>query len=274
MSSVKPGLSNSRNSMNILYLGDIVGEPGMRAIEGWLPEFKQARNVDVVVAQLENLTDGKGIAPTDFERMRAAGVDIGTGGNWSLHNPAAHPLLDDAAVALVRPANYPAGTPGLPYKYHDGILVISLMGQIVGRDANVPMDNPLQVVDTILAQEADTPKRATVVNLHGDFSSEKFVIGHYLDGRASIAVGDHWHVPTNDAEVLPGGTAHQTDVGMCGSLDSCIGVRFDIIEQRWLTGKPSRNELETIGRLQINGLLTEVDELGRATRTETIRQII
>jgi len=260
--------------MNILYLGDIMGELGMQAVERWLPGIIADHHVDVVLAQLENLSDGKGIRPADFERMRRAGVHFGTGGNWSLHLPEAELLLSDPNTPLIRPANYPEGTPGLPYKYlkseQGDILVVSLMGQIVGRDADRPVDNPLQVIDQILETEANHPKVATVINLHGDFSSEKLVIGHYLAGRATIVVGDHWHVPTADTQIFAGGTAHQTDVGMCGSLDSCIGVKFNVIEQRWRHNIMSRNELETTGRLQLNGLLATIED-GKATAIERIR---
>ncbi len=119
------------------------------------------------------------------------------------------------------------------------------------------------------------PKAATVVNFHGDFSSEKFVIGRYLDGRASLVVGDHWHVPTADAMVLPAGTAHISDVGMCGTLDSCLGVKLEVIMNRWKTGQASRNQLEDSGRLQLCAVLATVDETtGKATAIEQIRKVI
>lgn len=264
--------------MNILYLGDIMGEPGIKLIERELPKLRNELQAGVVIAQVENVTDGKGISLADFWRLRKAGVDFGTGGNWTLHLEESNQMLNDPAQPIVRPANYPEGTPGLGYKYLETpkgkILVISLLGQIVGRDADKPTDNPLVVVDSILEKEKDIPKVATVVNLHGDFSSEKFVIGRYLDGRASLVVGDHWHVPTNDAMVLPGGTAHLTDVGMCGTLDSCLGVKLEVIMERWRSSHPSRNVLETEGRLQLNGALATVDPTtGKAATIEQIRKI-
>lgn len=264
--------------MNILYVGDIMGEPGLKLIEKILPGLRNQRDVGLVIAQAENVTEGKGISLSDFKRLKQAGVDFCTGGNWSLHLDEINQALNDPAQPIVRPANYPEGTPGLGYKYIDtatgSVLVVSLLGQIVGRDAAKPIDNPLQIVDAILETEKDTPKVATVINFHGDFSSEKFVIGRYLDGRASLVVGDHWHVPTADAMVLPGGTAHITDVGMCGTLDSCLGVKFDVIMERWKTGTPSRNQLETEGRLQFNAVLAHVDELTGLSRSiEQIRNI-
>jgi len=265
--------------MNILYLGDIMGEPGMRVIQKLLPEIRQQYAVDFVIAQAENTTDGKGISVADFGRLRKLGVDACTGGNWSLHLDEIIPAMTDPAQPIVRPANYPDGTPGLGYKYVDTpkgkVLFVSLLGQIVGRDAARPVDNPLDVIDSILESQKDVPKAATVVNFHGDFSSEKFVIGRYLDGRASLVVGDHWHVPTADAMVLPAGTAHISDVGMCGTLDSCLGVKLEVIMNRWKTGQASRNQLEDSGRLQLCAVLATVDETtGKATAIEQIRKVI
>jgi metallophosphoesterase (TIGR00282 family) len=264
--------------MNILYVGDIMGEPGLKLIENELPKLRNEHAVDVVIAQAENVTDGKGLSLGDFARLKKAGVDFCTGGNWSLHQEEIVQAMNDPAQPIIRPANYPEGTPGLGYKYlgtpNGKILVVSLLGQIVGRDAAKPVDNPLQIVDAILEKEKDVQKIATVVNFHGDFSSEKFVIGRYLDGRASLVVGDHWHIPTADAMVLQGGTAHITDVGMCGTLDSCLGVKFEVIIERWKSNHPSRNELETEGRLQFNAVLAKIDATnGLAQSVRHIRTV-
>lgn len=265
--------------MNILYVGDIMGEPGILVAERVLPTLRKEKQVDLVIAQGENVTAGRGIAPDDFQRLQAAGVDFLTGGNWTLHLETIIPMLTDPDEPIIRPANYPAGTPGLGYKYirtpQGSVLVISLLGHIVGKDADKPVDNPLHVIDHILEEERATAKVATIVNLHGDFSSEKRMIGYYLDGKVTAVVGDHWHVPTADAEVLPGGTAHQTDVGMCGSLDSSLGIKFDVTIKRWQTGSPSRNELELSGRMQFNALLIDVDEqTGLARDVEFIQKIL
>ncbi len=263
--------------MNVLYIGDIMGEPGIEVVSRVLPSLKSERHIDLVIAQAENVSDGKGITPEDFARLRQAGVDFCTGGNWSIHRPEIFPTLSDPNQPIIRPANYPADTPGLGHKYVQTsagkVLVISLLGQIVGRDANKNMDNPLQVVDKILAQEMHSDHVATIVNFHGDYSSEKRVIGYYLDGRVAMVVGDHWHVPTADAMVLPHGTAHITDVGMCGALDSSLGVKLDVIIRRWQTGQISRNELETTGRMQFNAVYVEVDHDGLATSIEHIQLI-
>jgi hypothetical protein len=150
-----------------------------------------------------------------------------------------------------------------------------LLGQIVGKHADLPLDNPLQVVDQILEAQKDVPKVATIVNFHGDFSSEKRIIGYYLDGRVTIVLGDHWHVQTADADVLPKGTAHITDVGMCGSLDSSLGVTFESLIPRWRDGHQTQNAMETEGRMQLNGLLVETnDQTGLALRATAIRRIV
>lgn len=267
--------------MNILYVGDVMGEPGLRVVERVLPGLRQEQGIDVVIAQAENLnlSDGRGVRVADFERLRRAGVDFCSGGNHTFRLKEIFPLLNDPKAPIIRPANYPAGTPGLGYKYIETpkgkVLVISLLGQIVGKDADKPVDNPLHVIDRILEAENRVTRAATIVNFHGDFSSEKRIIGYYLDGRVTAVVGDHWHVPTADADVLPKGTAHITDVGMCGSLDSSLGVKFDNLITRWRDGRVNRNELETTGRMQFNALLINTDErTGLATAARHMQHIL
>jgi metallophosphoesterase (TIGR00282 family) len=265
--------------MNVLYLGDVMAEPGLQLVQKLLPGLRAERKVDLVIAQSENLSDGKGIRREDFARLKKAGVDFCTGGNHSFFREEIFPQLNDPAQPIIRPANYPEGTPGLGFKYAQtakgDVLVISLLGKIVGKDADLPVDNPLQVVDAILESQKDVPHVATVLNFHGDFSSEKLIIGYYLDGRVSAVIGDHWHIATADAEVLPKGTAHITDVGMCGSLDSSLGVKFDSLITRWRDGKTNQNIIETEGRMQFNALLIDVDEqTGLARSAQQIRQVL
>lgn len=265
--------------MNILYIGDIMGEPGIDVVSRVLPQLKKDRDIDLVIAQSENVTNGKGLSKNDFLRLRGLGIDFCTGGNWSLHIDDITDYLNDPQQPVIRPANYPEDTPGRGWKYiatkAGPVLVISLLGKIVGKDADKPADNPLKVVDSILAQSADTDRAATIVNFHGDFSSEKKVIGFYLDSQVSAVIGDHWHIPTADAMVLPGGTAHMTDVGMCGSLYSSLGVKTNIIISRWRDGRVSKNELETEGTMQFNAALIVTDPETRLARSiEHIQQII
>jgi len=265
--------------MKILYLGDIMAEPGFLVVEKLLPGLKKELKIDLVIGQVENLSNGKGILLKDLRRIRKAGVDFCTGGNWSLHESEIFPFLNNVDEPIIRPANYPEDTEGLGYKYiktkSGNVLVISILGQIVGKDANKPVDNPLKVIDKILEAESSFSKVATVVNFHGDFSSEKLVFGYYLDGRVSAVIGDHWHVPTADAAILPEGTAHITDVGMCGTIQSSLGVKTDIIISRWRDNKVLKNEIETEGPLQLNALFFEVnDKTGLAKSTKLIRKII
>jgi metallophosphoesterase (TIGR00282 family) len=258
--------------MNILYVGDVMGAIGVETVEEVLPGFRKKKKIDLVIAQAENVSEGKGITLEDFKRLQKAGVDFCTGGNWSLFREDIIPAMSDSTQPIIRPANYPEGTPGLGWKYADNVLVVSLLGQIVGKDSERPVDNPLQVIDQILKSQEDVKKRATVVNLHGDYSSEKVVIGHYLDGRATLVVGDHWHVPTADARVLPGGTAHITDAGMCGALDASLGITFDSVIPRWRDGRQTRNILESKGCKQFNAVLVCSDKAGLADSIEQIQE--
>ncbi|MEK7059907.1 MAG: TIGR00282 family metallophosphoesterase [Patescibacteria group bacterium] len=264
--------------MNILYVGDVMGEVGLRIIEQVLPKLRQEKKIDLVIAQSENTSDGKGITLEDFQRLRKAGVDFCTGGNWSLHKKEIKQALNDPNQPIIRPANYPEGTEGLGYKYLETgqckVLVISLLGSIVGKDADKPVDNPLQAIDQILTDQKGIDRDATIVNFHGDYSSEKVVIGHYLDGRVTAVVGDHWHVPTADARVLPGGTAHITDVGMCGILDASLGVKYDSVIPRWRDGQQTRNVLESEGRRQFNAVLVNSNSQGLANSIEQIQKFL
>ena len=264
--------------MKILYVGDVMGELGLRTVERVLPALRKTHKIDLVLAQAENVTDGRGVSVADFERLQAVGVDFCTGGNWTLYLDEIFPALSDPDEPIIRPANYPVGTPGLGYKFVEtskgAVLVVSLLGQIVGRDAARTMDNPLHVIDRILKDTENERRIATIINFHGDFSSEKVVIGHYLDGRVTAVIGDHWHVPTADAQVLPKGTAHQTDVGMCGALDASLGVMLASVIPRWRDDHRTANVLETKGRQQFNALLiTSDDTTGRAEKVQAIRKI-
>jgi metallophosphoesterase (TIGR00282 family) len=263
--------------MRILYVGDVMGETGLQVVELVVPELRAEKQIDLVIAQAENVTDGRGITPADFALLKAVGVDFCTGGNWSLYQDDIVPALDDPLQPIIRPANYPERTPGLGYKYVSNaigkILIVSLLGRIVGKDADKPVDNPLKVIDQILESQQDTEKVGTIVNFHGDYSSEKVMIGHYLDGRVTAVIGDHWHVPTADARVLPNSTAHITDVGMCGALDASLGVKFNSVIPRWRDSVKRRNILETEGPKQFNAVLIESNDQGLANSIEQIQRV-
>lgn len=256
-----------------------MGGRGIESVRQILPKLKRNKQVDLVIAQSENVTNGKGLSVADFTALKEIGIDFFTGGNWSLFKPEIHSYLENPNQPVIRPANYPEGTAGRGWKYiktaKGDVLVISLLGHIVGKDADKPRDNPLKVIDSILKDNQGRARVATVVNFHGDYSSEKVVIGYYLDGQVTAVVGDHWHVPTADAMVLPKGTAHITDVGMCGSLHSSLGVKFESVIPRWRDGIVNKNELETEGPLQFNAVLINVDiQTGMAKSIESIQELI
>lgn len=264
--------------MNILYVGDVMGETGLQVLEQILPNLRRDKHIDLVIVQAENTTEGKGISLADFQRLRKSGVDFCTGGNWSLYRHEIIQALNDPAQPIIRPANYPQGTPGRGYKYistsKGAVLVISLLGHIVGKDSDKPIDNPLKVIDHILSDQKGVEKSAIIVNFHGDYSSEKVVVGHYLDGRVSGVIGDHWHVPTADARVLPSGTAHISDVGMCGALDASLGVTYQSVIPRWRDGQTTRNVLEASGPRQFNAVLISTNDQGLANSIEQIQRVL
>lgn len=254
-----------------------MGKSGRDTVDKVLPELKKELSIDFVVAQAENIDDnGKGPRSEDIEQMQKAGVDFFTGGNHSFSNPKTSKLYDDPDAPLVRPANV-VDQPGFGSKVVKSgktrVLVVSILGQTVGNQ-QVEATNPLYAMDSILMAH-NASHDVSIVNFHGDFSSEKRVFGYYLDGKVSMVVGDHWHVPTADSMIMPKGTAHITDVGMCGALHSSLGVKTDIIIKRWKNGVISRNEMEDSGPFQFNALFVEVDEKsGKSKKVEHIQRII
>lgn len=264
--------------MKILYIGDIMGAAGRRVVTRLLPDLKKELKADFVIAQAENIDDdGKGPSIEHLEEMQNIGVDFFTGGNHSLLGKGSEHVYENKTLPITRPANL-IGVAGDGYRVVDTpkgkILIASILGQTVG-NRQPELENPLVKIDEILNTLSMDGVVASVINFHGDFSSEKRVFGYYLDGRVSVVIGDHWHVPTADAMVLPGGTAHITDVGMCGSLHSSLGVKTSVIVERWKTGRSSRNEMEDTGTLQFNALLVDVDEdTGLAREVEHIQRVI
>jgi hypothetical protein len=212
--------------------------------------------------------------PADMACLQNAGVDFFSGGNHTPSRPQIHEILKDDNQPVIGPANM-LSCPGKGWKFVEAksgrVLVVSLLGSTVGRE--IEADNPLKTIDDILHQNVDEDRVATIVNFHGDYSSEKVIIGYYLDGRASMVIGDHWLVPSADADILPKGTAHLTDVGMCGVLDASLGVTFDSVVPRWRDGVQTKNQLETNGRRQFNALFVALNEKGLAIKCELIRKI-
>ena len=264
--------------MKILYVGDVMAAPGRKALSQVLPGLKKELGADFVIVQAENSDDeGKGPGPKEIAEMQKAGADFFTGGNHSLRGKHSADLYTDNSVPVLRPSNM-QNVPGKGWKIVDTtqgkILIASILGQTVGRQLP-DISNPLEEIDKILEETKGEKLAARIVNFHGDFSSEKRVFGYYLDGRVSAVIGDHWHIPTADAMVLPSGTGYITDVGMCGTLHSSLGVKTEIIAQRWKTNKPSRNIIEEKGPLQLNAVLVEVDlTTGLARGIEQIQRVV
>jgi hypothetical protein len=257
--------------MKILFVGDVFGQPGRDALLRWLPGFVAERAVDFVIANGENIANGAGITSKLALKLLSGGVDVITTGNHVYRQKEIYSFLN-VDERIVRPANYPAGSPGRGLTVRpapDGteVAVINLAGDLY---MNVGM-SPFRLVDR-LVEEAGELADVVIVDLHAEATSEKVAMGHHLDGRVTAVLGTHTHVQTSDARVLPGGTAYITDVGMTGPLESVIGVRTNIIVQRFLTALPAQFEVAE-GVVRLNAVLITA-ESGRATGIEAIEVLL
>ena len=257
--------------MNILFIGDIFGQPGRDALVDRLPTLIDERAVDFVIANGENVANGAGITSKLAARLLAGGVDVITTGNHVWRQREVFPFLD-TSDQIVRPANMAAACPGRGLTVraaHDGdpVAVIDLLGHLF-MDSGL---SPFRIVDA-LVDEAGAMAETIVVDIHGEATSEKVAMGHYLDGRVTAVLGTHTHVQTSDARVLPKGTAYITDVGMTGPLESVIGVRTDIIIQRFITEMPVHFEVGD-GTVRLNAVVIAATG-GRATAIEAIEEIL
>lgn len=261
--------------MKILFIGDIVARIGRRCVQQVLPDLIKQKAIDFVIAQSENLTTGNGLTIEAVNEMREAGVNFFTGGNHTWKKSEFNQYLDDKSVPVIRPANYPEGVPGRGYDIVDTdfgrILIVSLLGQIVGAAPQV--DNPLATIDRIMGETANEKLDVRILDFHGDYSSEKVGIGLYLDGKFSAVFGTHTHVPTADARILPGGTAVITDAGMVGPHNTVLGVKPEIILDRWKTQMPRKHEVGD-WPCEFDSVLVETDQKGHATSIEQIRKIV
>lgn len=262
----------------VLYLGDIMGRPGRDIVRAQLPALKQKYRPDITIAQAENVSHGKSMTPAHMRELQDAGVDFFTGGNHSIERPTLLPLLADPHAPVTAPINQPGVGEGWGAKVfktpRGNVLVVSVLGTTFP-NLSEPIGNPLRAIDAALQKATGQQYVATVVNFHGDYSSEKRVAGYYLDGRVSAVIGDHWHVPTADAMVLPGGTAHITDVGMCGTLLTSLGVSKEIIIQRWRDEVKNKNDIAEGGPYQLNAVLVEVDAAtGLAKNITPVNQVL
>ncbi len=225
--------------MKILFLGDVFGKPGRQAVQRLVPRRIARDRVDLVVANAENSASGIGVTPDGAEELLAAEVNLLTSGNHIWAKREILPYLDRPGCRLLRPANYPPGAPGRGHavvETPDGrkLGVLNLEGRVFMKALDDPFRAALEGIDALRAQGA----KAILVDMHCEATSEKNAMGWFLDGKVSAVLGTHTHVQTADARVLPGGTAFVTDVGMCGPWDSVIGVRKELVIDRFLSARP------------------------------------
>lgn len=244
--------------MKILFIGDIVAKAGRAAVKEVLPDIIKKEKIDLVIANIENLAHGKGATETTVEEIRKAGVDIMTSGNHIWFREEFIDVLNNDPRVL-RPANYPADTPGFGFTYvnvaHQKVLVINLMGR---QWMNEPTDEPYRAIDAILMDQVEKEKPdAILVDFHAEATSEKAAMGYFLDGRVTAVLGTHTHTPSADAQILPKGTAFVTDVGMTGALHSVLGVDPPIIIKRQKDPYPTRFDWVETGPSIFRSVLIE-----------------
>ena len=255
--------------MRIMLVGDVVGRAGRRAFRAITPRLRAERGIDVVIVNGENAAGGKGFTRKALDELYAGGADIVTSGNHVWDKKDVFDFVDHEPF-LVRPANYPAGTPGRGYCIFPFRAVNVAVMNLSGRSFMPALDCPFQKVDEILAEIGGLAD-VVVLDFHAETTSEKLAMGYYLDGRADIVVGTHTHVQTADERILPGGTAYITDLGMVGAQDSILGVRKDIVIQKFRTGMPVRFEMAE-GAAEYAAVIVDIDPSGG--RTAQIERIL
>jgi metallophosphoesterase (TIGR00282 family) len=258
--------------VNILFCGDVVGRPGREAVKKHVPALRRQFALDLVVVNAENAAAGRGLTERLCGEFYDAEVDVLTTGNHVWDQREIIPYIDRDPRVL-RPANFPKGTPGAGWRVHSvggqSALVINLMGRLF-MDA---LDDPFARLDDILEEyRLGEGVAAILVDFHAEASSEKMALGHFADGRVSAVFGTHCHVPTADAQILPGGSAYQTDAGMCGDYDSVIGMQKDPAVRRFVTKMPGERPQPAEGEGTLCGILLATDDLtGRAQAVEPVR---
>lgn len=255
--------------LTVLVVGDVFGEPGRAALLGLLPRLKREHEVDCTIVNVENAAAGFGVTPQIARSFLDGGVDVMTSGNhiWDRKEIVEYIVKENL---LLRPANYPAGTPGVgsvvvkagPHK----VAVLNVMGRVFLPTTDCPFRKADEEVARLRQETA-----IIVVDMHGEATSEKQAMGWYLDGRASAVLGTHSHVQTADERILPGGTAFITDLGMTGPVDSVIGVDRELAIQRFLSQMPNRFE-PAKGPAALHGAVVRIDpESGKALEIRRIR---
>jgi metallophosphoesterase (TIGR00282 family) len=258
--------------MRILFLGDVMGRTGRDAVVAALPGLRRDLKIDVAVVNAENASHGFGLAPDMAEAIFAAGADAITLGNHSWDRKEIIPYIAQQK-RLIRPMNYPPGTPGegaVDITLADGrrVLILQAMGRLF-MDA---MDCPFRATETILARARLGVTHAAILSdFHGEATSEKMAFAHAFDGAVSVVLGTHTHCPTADHQLLPGGTAYMSDVGMCGDFDSVIGMTKQPAIARFIKKMPGERLHPADGPATICGAFIETDATGRAIRIEPVR---
>lgn len=258
--------------MRILFFGDIVGKPGRKGISRILPELIARYEIELVGANVENAAGGFGITREVYQQLLEIGLDFMSSGNHIWDKKELAQALNEFD-RLVRPANYSEKAPGtgsiLLKTNQAPIAVLNLAGRVFME----PAENPFLVVDQIL-QEIPQEIKIILVDFHAEATSEKVAMGLYLDGRVSAVLGTHTHIQTADERILPKGTAYITDTGMCGPRDSVIGIRYDQVLEKFITGIPHRFEVAS-GPILINAVVLDLDpKTGKANSIERINRIL
>ncbi len=259
--------------MKVLFLGDVFGKPGRQAVQRLVPRLIAREGLDLVVANAENSASGIGVTPDSAEELLGAEVNLLTSGNHIWAKREIVPYLDRPGSKLIRPANYPPGTPGrgrAVVSTPDGrrLGVVNLEGRVFMRTLEDPFRTALAEVDALRAEGVT----CILVDMHCEATSEKNAMGWFLDGKVSAVVGTHTHVQTADARVLTNGTAFMTDVGMCGPWDSIIGVKKELVLERFLTVRPV--SFEPAKRdVWLQGAIVDIDDAtGRARSIARVQE--
>jgi 2',3'-cyclic-nucleotide 2'-phosphodiesterase len=256
--------------MRILLIGDIVGGAGVGIVTMVLPALRKRELLDLVIANAENAADGSGLSPAQYRKLIAAGVDCVTLGDHIYRRSEICGVLQSESN-IVKPANFPASAPGktwtvVPTADRTPVAVVSLLGRVFMR----PVDCPWTAIDRVLA-EIPAEAKVRVIDFHAEATSDKQLMGRYLDGRVTAVLGTHTHVTTADEQIFPGGTAFQCDVGMTGPHDSILGRRIDRVLETTVTFQPTHFEVAT-GDIRLSGTIIEADPTtGRAT---AIRRLV
>lgn len=252
------------NDITVLFVGDIVGEPSLAIVAEKLPELIKRHNAECVIVNGENVVNGKGIAEGEAKILFNAGAHVITTGNHIWEHWKARPLLASNPYVL-RPLNYPRENPGRGFttiSIGEGIIIGVL--QVQGRVYMQPIDCPFKQIDWAINKMREQTD-IILVDFHADATAEKIAMGWYVDGRVSAVLGTHTHVQTNDARVLPGGTAYITDVGMSGPYNSVVGMKTDIAIRRMILQTAHKYEL-AVGDYRICGAVVTINaDTGKAT---------